>query len=658
VRDDASPKLRQLRRDLRGAQGQLVQLLERLIGSARGAPPGGRCVGHRAQRPLGDPVRAGARAIVGGIVHDTSSTGATLFVEPPAAVEFGNRIRELEVEEHREIERILAELTDELRPLREPMLDALDALVELDSLHARARWADDMGCAPCDLVPAGEGFTCATAATRCSSRRGVEVVPFDLEMLDGEHTLLVSGPNTGWQDGAAQGARPRSRCSCRAASRRRWARRAASPSTTTCTPTSATSRASPRRSRRSARTSRTSPEIVGAATHASLVLIDELGSGTDPVEGAALGGAILEELTARGTTDGGHHAPRRAQGAGHRGARRGQRVAAVRRRGARPDVPSAQGDPGRSYGSPSRGGLAMPAHIVERATERIPKGERDVDALLAELERARRRSPTASAGRGADRRQPAEGAAAGRAREGRARPRAAGGARGARRGAALPARRAQGGGPPAQGVQARRRADGAPLDERARDARRTVEELAGRQQEHLERLEREERNVRTRAQRAAGPKPADTTPQPATPSRWGTLGGKLGRLVEVRGKDAVVSVGALKLTVPIAAVDQTRKELPKMETVPVMLGDAGRRLPPGRGGPARAARRRGRRPAARRRSTRRCAPTGARSHHPRQGHGALRERVTELLRKDTRARSFRMGLWNEGGAGVTVVELD
>src|SRR5919202_3398024 len=82
------------------------------------------------------PVRAGARAVVGGIVHDASGTGATVFVEPPAAVEFGNRIRELEAREHDEVQRILAELTDALRPLRESMLDALDVLVTLDTLYA------------------------------------------------------------------------------------------------------------------------------------------------------------------------------------------------------------------------------------------------------------------------------------------------------------------------------------------------------------------------------------------------------------------------------------------------------------------------------------------------------------------------------------------
>src|SRR5213075_2536820 len=88
------------------------------------------------------PVRREGRHAVSGIVHDTSASGATLFVEPPAAVEFGNRIRELEVDERDEVDRILAELTDLARPHRDALAESLGALAELDSLHARAEFAD------------------------------------------------------------------------------------------------------------------------------------------------------------------------------------------------------------------------------------------------------------------------------------------------------------------------------------------------------------------------------------------------------------------------------------------------------------------------------------------------------------------------------------
>ena len=105
-------------------------------------------------------------------MHDTSASGATLFVEPPAAVEFGNRMRELESEEFEEVERILRELTDELRPRRDEIIATLEALVELDTLYARARFAIEYACSPATLVPAREGFDDSTmAGTRCCSRR-------------------------------------------------------------------------------------------------------------------------------------------------------------------------------------------------------------------------------------------------------------------------------------------------------------------------------------------------------------------------------------------------------------------------------------------------------------------------------------------------------
>src|SRR5262249_41827965 len=142
VKDDASAALRRIRRELRAAQGELIRILEREMSRLE---PHHRVADMSVTMRNGRyviPVRKEGRAIAGGIVHDTSASGATLFVEPPAAVEFGNRMRELESEEIEEVERILFELTDEIRPRREELIATLDALVALDSLFARATYAD------------------------------------------------------------------------------------------------------------------------------------------------------------------------------------------------------------------------------------------------------------------------------------------------------------------------------------------------------------------------------------------------------------------------------------------------------------------------------------------------------------------------------------
>ncbi|AHG91000.1 MutS2 protein [Gemmatirosa kalamazoonensis] len=658
VRDDASPRLRQIRRELRSSQGELVALLERLMS---------RLEPHQQVNDMSVtvrngryviPVRAHARTTVGGIVHDTSSTGATLFVEPPAAVEFGNRIRELEAEELREIDRILRELTEEIRPLREPMLDALDALVELDTLYARARFAKDYECSPFDLVDAQDGFTIRDGRHPLLLAQGVDVVPFDLAMAPDERTLLVSGPNTGGKTVLLKALAlisllAQSGIPAPVAEESRVAvfddffadvgdeqSIQASLSTFSAHLKNLT-------------------EIVGSATHASLVLIDELGSGTDPLEGAALGGAVLEELTRRGTT---------TVATTHLGALKelaaevpGVVNASLQFDSAAlaPTYRLLKGVPGRSYGIAIARRLKMPEHIVERAIERVPQGERDVDRLLADLEarekaladRERLAEELVDSGRARAQRL-AEREKAVRDRE-----------RQVEKEARQEARRFL--------LDARKEIDRTlkelrttaedVVEEKARESRRKIEELAARQNEQLERLDREERNVERRARSANGDKPRRAVhepPQVGDAVEVGTLGGKVGTLLEVRGKEGVVAVGVMKLTVPLRTLVRTSQQRAKPEIVVPMMGDA----------PEVHANTeidlRGMRVdevddylLAELDQAVRADLRSVRIIHGK-GTGALRERVAELLRKDTRVKGFRLGLWNEGGSGVSVVDLE
>ena len=150
VRDDASSALRKIRRELKGSQGELVKLLERAMAKLE---PHQRVADMSVTVRNGRfviPVRREAQHVVGGIVHDASATGGTLFVEPPAAVEAGNRIRELQIEEVEEIDRILLELTEKLRPHGDALGESLESLITLDSLVARARFAIEFRCAPAE----------------------------------------------------------------------------------------------------------------------------------------------------------------------------------------------------------------------------------------------------------------------------------------------------------------------------------------------------------------------------------------------------------------------------------------------------------------------------------------------------------------------------
>src|SRR5690606_31900883 len=92
---------------------------------------------------------------------------------------------------------ILAELTQRLRPYRESLASTLDVLVELDSLYGRARFGHEFGCGASELCRPHEGFDIRRGRHPLLLAQGGQVVPFDLEMLPDERTLLVSGPNTG-----------------------------------------------------------------------------------------------------------------------------------------------------------------------------------------------------------------------------------------------------------------------------------------------------------------------------------------------------------------------------------------------------------------------------------------------------------------------------
>ncbi len=159
------------------------------------------------------PLRREGKGEVGGIVHDESGTGATIFVEPPIAIELMNQLRDLERDENREIRRILGELTARLAPLRDALAGALDALVDFDALHARARAALEWRASVPEIAEAG-----APAFRLVQARHPLlldtldrPIVPYDLEVLAGERAIVVSGPEHRRQERLPEGDRPRVR---------------------------------------------------------------------------------------------------------------------------------------------------------------------------------------------------------------------------------------------------------------------------------------------------------------------------------------------------------------------------------------------------------------------------------------------------------------
>jgi len=652
VKDDASAALRRIRRELRAAQGELIRILEREITRLE---PHHRVADMSVTVRNGRyviPVRREARVAAGGIVHDTSASGATLFVEPPAAVQFGNRMRELESDEIEEVERILLELTDELRPRRAEMIATLDALVELDALYARARYATAFACTPATLAPARDGFDIRDGRHPLLLAQGANVVPFDLAMEPSERTLLVSGPNTGGKTVLLKALGLVSALA-----------QAGIPA-----PVGAGSRVpvfddafadvGDEQSIEASLSTfsahlRNLAEILRQATRDSLVLIDELGSGTDPVEGAALGWAVLEELTGRGTM---------TVATTHLGTLKelATRVPGVVNASLQFDAMAlaptyrlVKGIPGRSYGISIARRLHLPEAVVLRAEERLPQQERDVGALLERLEAREKelaaRETEAEAVLADARRRIAE--VVKRERTVRERERLA------EREARQEARRYL--------LDARAQIDrtikdlksrGAEaIDEAGREARQRTEELAARQGAELERLDREAANVQRRAVAATATK-TEKAIAPGDAVEVGTLGGKVGRVLELRDGEAIVAVGGIKVSVPRTSLAPA-ESAPAAEAAGTWTGDLPEVHVPTE------IDLRGMRPDEAEAVVMQALDAAVRADlrslriiHGK-GTGALRDRVAEMLRKDTRVREFRLGAWNEGGAGVTLAEF-
>jgi DNA mismatch repair protein MutS2 len=387
-------------------------------------------------------------------------------------------------------------------------------------------------------------------------------------------------------------------------------------------------------------------EVLASSTERSLVLIDELGSGTDPIEGAALGGAILEALTTRGTL---------TIATTHLGALKelATQVEGVVNASLQfdpvalaPTYRLTKGIPGRSYGISIARRLKLPDEVLARAEERIPADERRVTALLADLE-AREKALSAvekEAGEIAEETRRRSRRLADRERSVRERERdLEQSSRKEARQYLLEARAE------VERTIRELKATAEQNQDAAREARKHVEELAMEQGRALDALDRESAQAPSRA--------PDGEVNIGDFVEVETLGGRVGRVVEVRDGEALVAVGALKLAVPRTSL---RISTPEAATPAVTVNIRGD-LPEVHA--ASEIDLRGMRVGEVEDIVMHAVDAAIRADLKTlriihgKGTGALRERVSEMLRKESRVTNFRLGAWNEGGAGVTVVEF-
>ncbi len=201
VKDNATAELAEIRRNLRQVSGTINSILRRVMARAvsEGLIEGDASPSVRDGR-LVIPVSPANKRRINGIVHDESASGKTVFIEPAEVVEANNRVRELEMEERREINRIMAALAERMRPDIDSMLGCYADLGELDFIRAKALFARETGGCRVTVIdkPELEWFHACHPLLEMSLRRqNKQIVPLDIELSQTRRILVISGPNAG-----------------------------------------------------------------------------------------------------------------------------------------------------------------------------------------------------------------------------------------------------------------------------------------------------------------------------------------------------------------------------------------------------------------------------------------------------------------------------
>lgn len=204
IKDNASPKLAEIRHELARTKGSISRILGGILRSAQSEG----LVDKDVAPTLRDgrlvlPVAPGLKRKIGGIVHDESASGRTVYVEPAEVVEANNHIRELESDERHEIIRILKQMADDIRPHTEEILFSQDFLADIDFVHAKASLSESMQCAEPQVTATPiidwtrARHPLLEQRLKQNSATPSALVPLNIELTTDNRILIISGPNAG-----------------------------------------------------------------------------------------------------------------------------------------------------------------------------------------------------------------------------------------------------------------------------------------------------------------------------------------------------------------------------------------------------------------------------------------------------------------------------
>jgi DNA mismatch repair protein MutS2 len=390
IPDHASVALGRLRRDIERQKKSVQDSLERFLRA------------HHEEGVLQEefvtirnerfvvPVIAGQRRKIDGVIHGASSSGHTLFVEPLETIDLNNELVRLSEEELREVHRILRELTERLRGYADSILSTLQTMGELELIFAKARFATEFDCVRPRFSPDSARRMVLKEARHpllddVLHRQAKRAVPISLQLDAACRTLLISGPNTGGKTVAlktaglltlmAQAGLP---VPCTEAEFPIFEQVLADIGDYQSIEQSL--------STFSAHISHIR-EMILDVTPDSLVLLDEIGSATDPEEGGALGIAVVEHFRASGafTLASTHLVALKIYGANTEGVLNASM--GFNEDTLEPTYELRVGLPGKSAGLDIAARLGMPESVMRRARESMSDRERDIARFLGELHR-------------------------------------------------------------------------------------------------------------------------------------------------------------------------------------------------------------------------------------------------------------------------------
>lgn len=384
ISDDASPALRQVRRNMKVTNDRIHTQLSGLVnGNARTYLQDSVITMRNGRYCI--PVKAEYKGQVPGMIHDQSSTGSTLFIEPMAVVKLNNDMRELELQEQKEIEIILAGLSEQIAEEREAIALNLELMVQLDFIFARAGLAMDMnGSEP---VFNEEGRVLLKKARHPLIPKK-KIVPIDIRLGDDFDLLIITGPNTGGktvslktvglltlmgQAGLHIPALDRSEL---ALFHEIYADIGDEQSIEQSLSTFSSHMTN-------------IVSFLEKADSRSLVLFDELGAGTDPTEGAALAISILSYLHDKGirTMATTHYSELKVYALSTPGVENACCEFSVET--LRPTYRLLIGIPGKSNAFAISSKLGLSDQIIERAKEQISEQDESFEDVLSSLEENR-----------------------------------------------------------------------------------------------------------------------------------------------------------------------------------------------------------------------------------------------------------------------------